>query len=134
MKSIYLTKHPSYLKNSFVEIKVHSDYWKIGLDYEVLEYGTDNYLTTAQIVHKETIRLEELSDHWAYLYLDAPKQIVKEIWRNRVKNHAFVLFDIILFSNYAASQKFYVLNDDNHQLFKGLKSPVKLNKTVCGKL
>lgn len=111
MRNIYLTKHPIYLKDAFLEIKVHSDHWKVGLDYQVWEYGTDKYITTAQLVAKQTKLLEDLTDWDAYMYNDSPKEIVKKIWESRVKNHSMLLFDVLLFSNYAASQKFLQMNE-----------------------
>ncbi len=125
MKNIYLTKHPSLLKDAFVEIKVHSDHYKIGHDFQVWEYGTDNYLTTAQLVAKETKMLDDITDWDAFMYYDCPKEIVKKIWRSRVKNHDRLLFDVLLFSSYMANNKFLELNEANMHLYKDLCNPIK---------
>lgn len=126
MKQISLSKNKIYLKDSFLEMVPHSNYYAIGHNYEVYEYGTDKFIKVANLVEKKTILLSDLSNWDAIHYNDSNKEIVQKIWKNRMGDRVdFMLFDLLLFSTYAANNKFLDTAKDV-ELFKDLVCPVKI--------
>ncbi|UII79560.1 hypothetical protein [Flagellimonas sp. CMM7] len=133
MKSIHLTKHPSLLKDCFTIIKIHSDYWKVGENFNVYsyqgvkDYADDKLLTSVELVAKQTKRLEEINAWDSFYYNDFSPRILKEILRNRYENADLLLFDVLLFSNWSHSKKLLDVTPSYAHLFKDLRTPVKLS-------
>lgn len=62
------TKFDSKFKDdNFMMVLPSSDYYEIGESYSILEYGSDVYIASRILVHKKTIRANQIDNQLSYM-------------------------------------------------------------------
>lgn len=65
---------------SFCLIRKANDYFEVATDYQMFQYGQSNtHICDARLIHKQTLRLQDITDYHSFLVRDCEATVLKRI-------------------------------------------------------
>lgn len=98
-KTLKIKSYPNHYQDTFLIVRKTANYLSVGDDVKLLEYGSENFITMARVVFKDTIKLREINPLHSYLAKQTDPTTFREIltmWDDEYKTTDYL--DVLVFA------------------------------------